>query len=128
VKAEQLKNRKYLRVVDIPADGLVVTIKDADVESIKSKDGSSADKGVLALSDGYKPFVLNSTNVDKLIELYGDETDDWIGKQISIVTPTVEAFGKQQPALRIAELPATDKKKKKKASAARPGSDPTWES
>jgi len=111
-------------VVDVPDDGLVVTIKDCEVESIKSQDGSTADKGVIALSDGFKPMVLNSTNIDRLIEFYGGETDDWVGKSILITTPMVDAFGKQQPALRITgtgiEAPAKKVKSKKKAERAEP--------
>jgi len=102
--AEKLKSKKYLRTVDIPMDGLLVTIAGTDQVTLKGRDGSEQDKGTLLL-ENQKPLVLNTTNIDKLIELLGRETDNWAGQKVLLITPLGEAFGKTQPVLRITTPP-----------------------
>jgi hypothetical protein len=34
-------------------------------------------------------------------ELYGQDTDDWMGKKIGLYVTEVEAFGKRGPAIRV---------------------------
>jgi hypothetical protein len=37
---------------------------------------------ILRLKGQDKPFGLNATNLDKLVEKFGDEADKWAGKRI----------------------------------------------
>lgn len=48
-----------------------------------------------------KPMVLNKINFTMLTVLFGNDTDDWAGKQIVIGVDMVEAFGELKPGLRI---------------------------
>ena len=46
-------------------------------------------------------MVLNKTNANNVSVLYGDDTDDWIGRSVELFEAMVEFQGKTVPALRI---------------------------
>jgi hypothetical protein len=51
-----------------------------------------------------KPMVLNKTNCKTIGKLYGDMIENWIGKQITIKSEKVKAFGEVVDALRIVPI------------------------
>jgi hypothetical protein len=113
MKASTLKTKRYVASADIAPTGQTVLIDDVKIETLKSlKDGTSQQKGVLYFAgDVVKPLALNSTNVDHLIALFGDDTDDWVGKSVKLVVETVDAFGQRVPGIRIAEQAVPKRKK-----------------
>lgn len=50
-----------------------------------------------------RKLTLNVTNKDRLIELFGAETDDWIGQKIALHGDTAKYAGKTVKAVRIEE-------------------------
>lgn len=60
-------------------------------------------KPVMYFSSGpEKPMVVNATNWMSVESIYGDESDDWTGKQIEIwVDPSVSFGGKRIGGLRL---------------------------
>jgi hypothetical protein len=113
MKASTLKTKRYVASADIAPTGQTVLIDDVKIETLKSlKDGTSQQKGVLYFAgDVVKPLALNSTNVDHLIALFGDDTDDWVGKSVKLIVETVDAFGQRVPGIRIAEQAVPKRKK-----------------
>lgn len=78
-----------------------VTIKNLLMETIKS-DGGDEDKPVLHFSDFEKAMVLNNTNWQTIEEVYGDESDNWGGKQIELyLDPGVMFGGKRVGGVRV---------------------------
>lgn len=55
---------------------------------------------LLGLAGKDKGFSLNKTNTDVIRAAYGDNTDDWIGKQIVIFPTTTSYEGRSVPCLR----------------------------
>lgn len=56
----------------------------------------------VAYFDGQsKPMVLNKTNCKTIEKLYGPIIEQWIGKQITIESKKVKAFGEMVDALRV---------------------------
>ena len=50
----------------------------------------------------YLPFLLNKTNIKRIAKMYGDDTDEWIGKEITIYNdPDVEFMGEVVGGLRV---------------------------
>ena len=47
------------------------------------------------------PLVLNKTNANTLVDLYGPETSDWKGKQIELFVVPVEFSGKVTDGIRM---------------------------
>lgn len=96
---------EFLKAADIQTE-IEVTIKSVEPELI---DG--VDKLVIGFHEMKKSLVVNKTNKDRIKELLGSgETDDWVGKLVTLTTELVQYKGEEVPALRI-------KKKQEKAPA-----------
>lgn len=61
---------------------------------VKAKDGEER-----------KRLVLNRTNAETIAAMHGSETDNWIGKRITVYPDRVNAFGKTVDAIRIRATP-----------------------
>ena len=56
-----------------------------------------------------KPLVCNGTNWDVIEALYGPESDDWIGKCITLWRdPSVKFKGKRTGGIRVREIVPSD--------------------
>ncbi|MCP4144553.1 MAG: hypothetical protein GY752_04620 [bacterium] len=72
------------------------------MDSFEKTDGSSETKPIVSFSGIDKQLILNKTNAGRIIAvLSADDTDQWIGKSITLTTELVDAFGKTQPAIRV---------------------------
>lgn len=100
---------KYVKASDLNGKTVTLTIKELVVEKI----GHGAEeerKPVLYFNRATKGLVLNRTNGMTIAGLYGDESDDWTGKRISIYPTKVRAFGTMQDCIRVREeIPAQPK-------------------
>ena len=59
------------------------------------------EKPVLYFSGEGKGLVLNKTNSNIITKIYGDETDEWIGKEIILYPAMVEFKGDMVEAIRV---------------------------
>jgi hypothetical protein len=110
MKASDMFPSKYLKASDADTD-LTLTISRIAPEIMKSRDGQDEEKYVLYFSDAEKGMVLNKTNKNTLVDLYGEETDEWVGKKIILTSVDVDAFGETAAALRVShKKPALDRK------------------
>lgn len=102
----------YLKSADFEEEEVkVVTIKDVSLEELTSKEGEKQTKPVLAFREKeVKPLVCNITNAKIIAGLYGEDSDEWIGKRVSLFVTQVDSFGKQVDAIRVrAKVPAAAK-------------------
>ncbi len=86
----------YLNANDI-AKPINTTIAGVTVESMK--DGKK--KIVVVLAGLEKSLVLNKTNAKTLAQKFGEDTNDWAGKEISLAAVPVEFQGAMTKGLRI---------------------------
>ncbi len=71
----------------------------------KGLDGRVIDKPIIQLKGAKKEWVLNKTNARHIRRLYGNEMDEWAGKQITIFRTTCNAFGDPNtPCIRVRGL------------------------
>lgn len=95
LKRSDVFQSKYCAQADLETP-VVVTIKHAEIETIKSDDGNE-DKAVLYFErDRLKPMILNSGNWQTIEDAYGVDTDDWIGKSIEVYVDPNVMFGKKK--------------------------------
>jgi hypothetical protein len=87
---------KYLRASDL--QGRNVTVKMGRVEQEKIGDDT---KLILYFQGKDKGMVLNKTNANNIASIHGGETEDWYGKEITLVEAMVDYQGKSVPAIRI---------------------------
>lgn len=84
---------KYLTAADLEGEDRVVKIKNVTLETL-GQGAEAEDKLVLALHNEDKGFVCNKTNATTIAKVLGsDDTDDWLGKSITIGPREVQ-FGK----------------------------------
>jgi hypothetical protein len=46
-------------------------------------------------------LIVNRTNWRAVADLYGDESDNWTGKRIALVSVMVDAYGRQTKGVRV---------------------------
>lgn len=92
----------YLEGEELKGSTLTLTIEDIRQEKMKSRKGKEESKWVLYFQETSKGFVMNKTNAKRIAILYGKMTGDWAGKQITLYTEEVRAFGETHNALRVA--------------------------
>lgn len=107
---------KYLAAADLNGNNVTVTISRASIEEI----GQGADKDrkiVLSFAGKNKQFVCNKTNAKVIAGLHGDDTDDWLGKSITLCPREVEFQGDMVLAIRVSlQRPAAPSAKKETAT------------
>jgi hypothetical protein len=88
---------RFLKASDLNGN-VTVTIKSAELEEIGF---DQERKLVLSFAGTNKAMVLNKTNASTIAKLYGEETDDWSGKRITLCAREVEFQGSMTSALRV---------------------------
>ena len=104
MKVSELFNG-FLEAEDLPEDkDITVTIEAVRqaTPDDKGKDGRGLDKPIMRLSKVKKELILSKTNAKLIRRLYGNETNEWCGKEIQIYRTTCIAFGDPKtPCIRV---------------------------
>jgi len=97
IKISRAFPSKWLKAEDIGVDRKVkVVIREVGLETI-----SDEDKPVVYFEGKSKGMVLNKTNAGRLAVPYGDDTDDWTGKEVFLFVENVSFQGRMVPAIRV---------------------------
>ena len=92
---------KYLTGDDLDEE-VVVTIDRVVMEAFRDpRTRLEARKPVMYFQRAKRGLIVNRTNWRAVADLYGDESDHWTGKRISLVAMMVDAYGKQTRAVRV---------------------------
>lgn len=84
---------KHLKAKDFLGMNLKLTIRDVQIVEFDADEGKPKDtKAVLLFEGKEKGLVLNATNNDTLCKAYGNDSDGWLGKNISLTTKEYENF------------------------------------
>ena len=87
---------KYVKASDLQGREITVVIRVVAVEKM------GEDRKLVVYFQGKeKGLVTNKTNANRIAMLYGDDTDQWIGREIVLGTDYVEFQGKTVEAIRI---------------------------
>jgi hypothetical protein len=87
---------EYLKATDLQGREIPVVISQIKFEKMDGKD-----KAILFFLGKTKGLMLNKTNINNIIALYGEETNDWNGKEITLFTSMVDYQGKTVEAIRV---------------------------
>lgn len=94
---------KWLRAPDLQGKPARVKIADWDLTKFKQQDGSEKTQVVLKFEGKTKQLGLNKTNREMIASMHGKETEDWIGKEITLVTgKTMNPGGQLVDCIRVA--------------------------
>ncbi len=87
---------EYLKAADLQGREIAVVISQVKFEKMDGKD-----RAVLFFIGKNKGLMLNKTNINNIVALYGDETNDWNGKEIVLFPSMVDYQGKSVEAIRV---------------------------
>ncbi len=101
MKVGQLFPNKYMSKEDVP-DPVTLVIADCLMESIEF-DGTRDVKPMIQWTDEQtKPMILNRANAAVIASAYGDDTEQWAGKPVTVyVDGSVMYMGRMVGGLRV---------------------------
>ena len=87
---------KYLKAADLQGRQVTVKIRSAEQEVMGD------DRKLVVYFEGKeKGFVCNKTNANNIAALYGPDTDNWVGSEITLFEAMVDFQGKTVPSIRV---------------------------
>ena len=90
----------YLRHSDLDGRDFVLTMDQIRMEKV-----GDDDKPVLYFQNANKGLVLNKTNANMVVSLYGDETTNWKGQRIVAFPTTTEYQSRTVDCIRLKAAP-----------------------
>ena len=98
----KLYNSDYIGSYDLDGKDTVLTIEGVEKSAVfNPSTQAEEEKAVVTFKEAKKAWIMNRTNGDAIASLHGEDTDNWIGKQITLTTAKVKAFGKVTDAIRV---------------------------
>lgn len=94
----------YIKASDLRDKNVLVAI-----ERIEMEDIGDDHKPVIYFLGHSKGLCLNKTNANNIATAYGDDTDDWLGKEIILYPTMVDFQGRSVAAIRVRAPNARDK-------------------
>ena len=96
---------KYIKEADLQGKPRVLTVARVSVESLDQSSGET--KPVVYFQSTQKGLVLNITNKNVFVLLYGAETNNWTGRQIELYPSQTDFRGDVVPCIRCRAPGAT---------------------
>lgn len=93
MRASDMIESKYLKQADLKGEEVIVTVERLGQGNVAMDDKPEEIKWMVKFKEFSKPMVLNSTNIRTLERLLGDETDDWVGKEVVLYVDENVSFG-----------------------------------
>jgi hypothetical protein len=118
----------YLYAFDLKGRDVTVTIKSVEAVKVKNADKKESKKPLLRFREmkvgDERGLVLCKTNGKTIAAMYGNDTDAWIGKRITLFASNVDAFGQTVEAIRIKNVIPAAKAKPGEFTDAQPAPAP----
>ena len=90
---------KYIKAADLNDKPMTLIIGRVDLEKVGM--GDTDPKPVVYFTKAKKGMVLNKTNSKVISMAYGDDTDDWEGKTVTLFPAMVDFAGDTVEAIRV---------------------------
>ena len=102
MKLSQMFPRRYATGEDLQGKSITVTISQVNREKMRPQPNApEVEKWVVYFQDARKGIVLNRTLAYQIADILGsDETEDWIGKTITLYPQPMTVAGRQVTAIR----------------------------
>lgn len=92
---------EFISFADCRGKEVQLEIESVSIDPLKGADGKEQKKPVLRFKGKTKKLVLNKTNAKTVAKQHGTDTDNWIGKTITIYPTTCRAFGEESECVRV---------------------------
>lgn len=110
MKINEMFPSRFVKGEDLQGSGVTVTIARIQTEKMRpNPQGPELKKFVLYTVEGKKGLVLSKTLVFQIAwVLESDESDDWIGKQVTLFPKPMTVAGVQRIAIRARKSTDTE--------------------
>jgi hypothetical protein len=99
----------YIAAADFGGKQPTLTIKSVQLVGLEDEKGKQQRRGVIHFKEAERGWILNRTNVEYLAAMFGQETDLWIGKRVTLLSVPVQFGAEKTEGIRIAGSPDLDK-------------------
>lgn len=93
-------DRDYIGAWDLKGRDVTVTIVKVEARKLRNQK-NTATKPIIFFERAEKGFACNKTNGKTIAELYGADTDQWLGKSITLYATTTTFGGDTVPCIRV---------------------------
>ncbi len=113
-----MTDREFIYAFDLDGKDRVLTISKVAAGELTAGGGKKAKKPIVHFDGKEKGLALNATNAKTIAALYGNYTEKWIGREITLYPTTTQMGGETVECIRV--RPAIPKKNGKKSSEPEP--------
>ena len=99
---------KWVREADLLNRDVTVQISSVQIQNLAGEGQDEELKPVVYFTGREKGLGLNKTNANTIEDMFGAETDDWIGKWIVLHPDETDFGGKRVPCIRIRLKPGEE--------------------
>ena len=100
MKANELCPAPHLEAADLCGEDMKVEIERVGFSEVGAE---KENKGVIYFKDLPRGMVVNRTNLKRIVAQLGDDTDEWVGKAITLYPSETDYAGKTVPCIRVRE-------------------------
>lgn len=100
MQATNLCPSPHLEAADLCGKDNVVTIEKVGFSLVGQE---KVNKGVVKFVEFDRSMVINRTNLKRVIAMHGTDTDEWIGKKVTLYPSETDFQGKTVPCIRVRE-------------------------
>jgi hypothetical protein len=95
----------YVTALELGDKTPTLTIEDVRIVKLEGEDGTSKDRGVVYFKETKRGWVLAKTNALCLSSMFGDDTNDWKGKHVTLFSQMVQVGKEKKPGIRVLGSP-----------------------
>lgn len=101
MRASDLYASKYLNANDLKDGDVTTTMQEVSVTEVGGQNSEKRMKLIVQFAEIRKPMILNKTNADILSKRFGDDTDLWKNRTVTLGKCLVMFNGKAVESIRI---------------------------
>lgn len=126
MKRSDIFPSKYACADDLNGQRVPVTMDRIVLEDVEDDDGKKSSAGIVYFRDMQKGLRLNRTNFDTIAATFGEETDSWPGKEITLFPTTTTFKGERKACIRIEISPEQAQRSAAVSISDQPSTTPTF--
>lgn len=100
---KSMMDRDFMFAFDLQGKDVTVTIDRVVAGELTGTSGRKSKKPLCYFREGRdkKPLALNATNCKAIASLYGNDTDGWVGKRVTLYPTTTQMGGETVDCIRV---------------------------
>lgn len=95
----------YISAVELGDKTPTLTVKGVDIAKLEGEDGRVRDRGVVRFAETDRGWVLCKTNAICLAAMFGNDTQEWTGKRVTLYGTEVQVGKGTAPGIRVKGSP-----------------------